>query len=160
MRTAWLAAIILAGAVAMGRGSSAPGGNQGSDASAPRLYRVILPVDDIDRAVGFYQSLLGIEGVSVTAGRYYFHCGPVILAVVDPRADGDDWDPRPNQDHVYFAVGDLEAVHARAKELGGLSDEMGAIERRPWGEVSFYMKDPFGNPLSFVDETTLFTGRD
>ena len=35
---------------------------------------------------------------------------------------------------------------------------MGTIEKRPWGEVSFYMKDPFGNPLSFVDETTLFTG--
>jgi hypothetical protein len=34
---------------------------------------------------------------------------------------------------------------------------MGEIARRPWGERSFYMRDPFGNPLCFVDEGTLFT---
>ena len=53
----------------------------------------------------------------------------------------------------------LETFHERATKLGGLSEKMGAIEKRPWGEVSFYMKDPFGNPLCFVDETTLFTSR-
>jgi hypothetical protein len=30
---------------------------------------------------------------------------------------------------------------------------------RPWGERSFYVKDPWGNGLCFVDEKTLFTGR-
>jgi len=30
---------------------------------------------------------------------------------------------------------------------------------RPWGERSFYAVDPFGNPLCFVDQKTLFTGR-
>lgn len=29
---------------------------------------------------------------------------------------------------------------------------------RPWGERSFYCRDPFGNGLCFVDEKTLFTG--
>ena len=29
---------------------------------------------------------------------------------------------------------------------------------RPWGERSFYLRDPFGNPLCFVDAATLFTG--
>jgi hypothetical protein len=36
---------------------------------------------------------------------------------------------------------------------------MGAIARRPWGERSFYMRDPFGNPLCFVDEASLFTAQ-
>ena len=36
---------------------------------------------------------------------------------------------------------------------------MGEIAVRPWRERSFYMHDPFGNPLCFVDEKTLFTGR-
>ena len=27
-----------------------------------------------------------------------------------------------------------------------------------WGERSFYVRDPFGNPLCFVDADTLFTG--
>ncbi len=66
---------------------------------------------------------------------------------------------------MYFAVPDSDAIHVRAQGLGGLSNEvgdgnlpMGAIARRPWGERSFYMLDPSGNPLCFVDASTLFTG--
>jgi hypothetical protein len=35
----------------------------------------------------------------------------------------------------------------------------GQIALRPWGERSFYAKDPFGNPICFVDEQTVFTGK-
>ena len=35
---------------------------------------------------------------------------------------------------------------------------MGQIATRPWGERSFYVHDPFGNPLCFVDAGSLFTG--
>jgi catechol 2,3-dioxygenase-like lactoylglutathione lyase family enzyme len=137
-----------------------------SSPDAPRLYRVILPVGDIERAARFYSELLGAEGRRVSPGRHYFDAGDVILALVDPGADGDGREARPNQDYVYFAVRDLETVIARAKRLGGLASEtgdgglpMGEIATRPWGERSFYMTDPFGNPLSFVDEKTVFTGR-
>jgi predicted enzyme related to lactoylglutathione lyase len=133
--------------------------------TAPRLFRVIVPVNDLDAAVPFYGTLLGESGFRVSGGRHYFSCGGVILALYDPRADGDNRIARPNFEHVYFAVDDLEAVHARAQQVGGLSTEtgdgglaMGAIARRPWGERSFYMADPFGNPLCFVDSTSLFTG--
>jgi catechol 2,3-dioxygenase-like lactoylglutathione lyase family enzyme len=132
--------------------------------ASTRLFRVILPVGDIERAAEFYRTLLDQEGVRVSPGRRYFGCGGVILAVVNPKADGDTADPRPNFEHVYFAVPDLDAVYRRAERVGGLSTEtgdgnlpMGQIARRPWGERSFYMHDPFGNPLCFVDETTLFT---
>ena len=124
----------------------------------PRIYRVILPVSDIEGAAHFYAELLGFDGERVSPGRHYFHGGDMILAVLEPRADGDDSDARPNQDYIYFAVKNLETFHERATKLGDLSEKMGAIEKRPWGEVSFYMNDPFGNPLCFVDETTLFTG--
>jgi hypothetical protein len=89
----------------------------------------------------------------------------------DPRpvpasGDGDAGKARPLPEHIYFAVPDLEAVFARAQRLGGLSTEvgdgglrMGEIATRPWRERSFYMADPFGSPLCFVDEKTLFTGR-
>jgi catechol 2,3-dioxygenase-like lactoylglutathione lyase family enzyme len=133
---------------------------------APRLYRVILPVSDIERAAAFYAELLSSDGRRVSPGRHYFDAGEVILALVDPGADGDAVAARPNQDYVYFAVRDLESVFSRAKRLGGLVREvgdgdlpMGEIAKRPWGERSFYMKDPSGNPLCFVDETTLFTGK-
>jgi hypothetical protein len=62
-------------------------------------------------------------------------------------------------------VTDLEEIHSRAAELGALSSEDvhggigGQIAVRPWGERSFYGRDPFGNLLCFVDAETLFTGR-
>ena len=129
-----------------------------------RLYRTILPADDIDRAAQFYRALLEQEGARISPGRHYFGVGGVILAIVSPMSDGDGVQPRPNFDHVYFAVDDLDDTYRRAERLGGLSTEigdgnlpMGQIARRPWGERSFYMHDPFGNPLCFVDTTTLFT---
>ena len=134
--------------------------------ASARLYRVILPVDSLDDAVRFYAALLDDAGMRISPGRHYFRCGEVTLAVYDPAADGDARTPRPNFDRVYFAVDDLEAVFARAERLGTLSKEvgdgnlpMGEIARRPWGERSFYLKDPFGNPLCFVDAASIFTGK-
>lgn len=132
--------------------------------SEPRLYRVILPTDDIDRAARFYATLLDAPGMRVSGGRHYFKCGGVVLALYDPAGDGDKKTPRPNFEHVYFAVDNLEDVYRRAQSVGGLSTAtgdgrlpMGEIATRPWGERSFYMADPFGNPICFVDSTTLFT---
>jgi predicted enzyme related to lactoylglutathione lyase len=133
----------------------APDPPAGSD-EAPRIFRVILPVTDIDRAASFYAKLLHLPGVRVTSGRHYFDCDGVILACFDPRADTDDFDLGPNPDHIYFAVRDLERVFARATELG--AEILSPIAERPWGERSFYLKDPFGNKLCFVDRSTLFLG--
>ena len=134
--------------------------------ASARLYRVILPVDSLDDAVRFYAALLDDTGMRISPGRHYFRCGEVTLAVYDPAADGDARTPRPNFDQVYFAVDDLETVFARAERLGTLSKEvgdgnlpMGEIARRPWGERSFYLHDPFGNPLCVVDAASIFTGK-
>ena len=133
-------------------------------AGAPALFRIILQVSDLDKAAQFYASLLADEGRRIPrASRHYFDCGPVILALVDVTAGGEAAKPLP--DHIYFAVNNLEDVHARASELGCLSTDdvhgasAGEIVTRPWGERSFYVEDPWGNGLCFVDETTLFTGK-
>lgn len=133
--------------------------------STARLFRVIMPVINIDAGAKFYSALLDSPGFRVSNGRHYFDCGGVILAVYDALTDGDPNAVRHNPEHVYFAVPDLAAVFARAQQLGGLSTEigdgglpMGQIARRPWGEVSFYMDDPSGNPICFVDEASVFRG--
>jgi catechol 2,3-dioxygenase-like lactoylglutathione lyase family enzyme len=126
--------------------------------NVPRIFRLIVPVSDLETATGFYSRLLGMPGRGVGGGRHYFDCGPVVLALLDNKKP-------PNSDYIYFAVSDLEEIHARARELGCLSKESvhgaSAAEMivRPWRERSFYAFDPFGNGLCFVDETTVFTGR-
>lgn len=127
-----------------------------------RLFRVILQVGDLDEGAAFYEALLGVGGRRVGGGRCYFDCGDVILALLDP---GPETAPQPTVEYVYFTVDDLDAVHARARGLRGLSagtvhgQPAGEIAVRPWGERSFYVRDPWGNHLCFVDSRTLFTGR-
>ena len=125
--------------------------------NVPKLYRIILPVSDLVKALTFYSTLLGIEGRHVGGGRVYFDCGAVILGLLEGNP--------PNAEYVYFAVADLEEFYARAAALDCLADieihgaPAGEIVVRPWREKSFYVFDPFGNGLCFVDENTLFTGR-
>lgn len=123
----------------------------------PTLFRVILPVTDISKAEAFYRLVLGISGKRVSRGRHYFDCGGTILACYDPRADGDAVDLPPNPEYVYFAVSDLEAAFGRAQKAG-CKELDAAISTRPWGERSFYARDPSGNPICFVDEKTAFRG--
>lgn len=125
---------------------------------AARLYRVIVPVRDVESAARFYEALFETGGERVSPGRHYLNLGGAILALYDPEADGDaagEWRHHENQ-YVYVGVADLEAARDRARELGAtiLAD----IAAMPWGERLFYVRDPWGNPVSIVDESTLFLG--
>ncbi|HZM76515.1 MAG TPA: VOC family protein [Candidatus Limnocylindrales bacterium] len=121
-----------------------------------RLFRVIVPVAEIDAAARFYEHLLGLPGKRVSSGRHYIDCEGTILALFSPREDTDPWDAKPNPEPIYFAVDDLEAVQQRALGLDAHIDDPIAVQ--PWGERSFYLRDPYGNRLCMVDRRTLFTG--
>jgi uncharacterized glyoxalase superfamily protein PhnB len=131
-----------------------------------RIFRIVAPVNDIERAAFFYESAFQIAGERVSPGRHYLNLGGVILACVDAFAEGDAKRPSPLSEHIYVAVDDLEATWARAKHAGALYEDLteegagplGRIETRPWGERSVYLKDPFGNPLCLVDSQTVFVG--
>ena len=135
----------------------------------PNLYRVILPVTDIDAAEAFYAQILEMPGERVSPERHYFDCDQTILACLDVYADraSDTPEFRPNPECIYIAVDDLDAAYARCQAADAALDrtrhhhsgtDLGKIEVRPWGERSFYFHDPFGNPMCFVDPGTLFTG--
>ena len=129
----------------------------------PAIFRIMVEVDDLDRAAAFYSELLNMPGRNIErASRRYYDCGAVILAVVDVSRGKQA--PRPNATEIYFSVSDLEAVYERAKALRCLSKEDvhgepgGEIAVRPWRERSFYAVDPWHNGLCLVDNRTLFTG--
>jgi len=120
-----------------------------------RLFRVIVPVTNLEKAAAFYETALGVRGERVSPGRYYIDCGGTILALFDSQAE-DGRQSRSNPGHIYFACPKLEEVLERSKAAGAEIEE--EIRTWPWGERSFYARDPFGNPICFVEEGTHFTG--
>jgi len=127
----------------------------------PQFFRLTLEVADLPAAISFYTRLLGVEGRTQPGSRCYFDCGPVILTVLNVSSTRP---PHPAAKALYFTVNDLEAAHQRAREAGCLSQESvhdapgGGIVVRPWGERSFYVEDPWKNPLCFVQAGTVYTG--
>ncbi len=127
----------------------------------PKIFRVTVEVADLEKAATFYAKLLGTDGKRHPGARHYFDCGGVILAVLDPSRGG--LTPTPGPKSLYFAVADVDAVHARAEQLGALApykvhgESAGTVTERPWGERSFYVVDPWGNDLCFVADGTLYT---
>jgi catechol 2,3-dioxygenase-like lactoylglutathione lyase family enzyme len=133
-----------------------------------RVFRILLPVPDIEAAAKFYGALFQSPGERVSPGRHYFKSGDVVVACYSPASDSDGKPLPPLKTETYFAVPNLEETFERATRAGAKPSSevneahfghLGRIEKRPWGERSFYVSDPFGNPLCFVDERTLFTGR-
>jgi catechol 2,3-dioxygenase-like lactoylglutathione lyase family enzyme len=56
----------------------------------------------------------------------------------------------------YFDCGGAKALGALAPfQVHG--QPAGEVIQRPWGEKSFYVTDPWGNELCFVEEGTLYT---
>jgi predicted enzyme related to lactoylglutathione lyase len=128
---------------------------------SPKLFRVTLEVADLERATQLYAALFGLDGQRYPGARHYFDCGGVIVAVLDVSRGG--MPPTPGPKSLYFAVDDVDIVHARAEQLGVLApyqvhgEPASAVITRPWGERSFYVVDPWGNDLCFCENGTLYT---
>jgi predicted enzyme related to lactoylglutathione lyase len=120
-----------------------------------RVFRVAVPTMNIDAGRAFYEQVLGMEADDTVPTRLYFHCGDVIVALVDWSAEGRG-EFSPMCENLYLATDDLNAVHDRAVRAGARITS--PIEVRPWGERSFYCSDLDGNRLCFVDRETLFLG--
>lgn len=121
-----------------------------------RVFRIAIPASRIEVSRSFYEALLGIQADDTVPSRLYFHCGDVILALIDWTVEGRH-DLQPIPDNIYLATAELDAVCERAIAAGARITS--GIEERSWGERSFYCLDPDGNRLCFVDDSTLFLGR-
>ena len=134
------------------------------------LCNVVLPTTGLGRAEGFFEELLGVDADGFVPNRHFFYLDACQLSLVNPaehaRAhDLPEPEFRPNPEIVYFAVSDLDATWERAQKLGmrPIADDPDVgdgIQTHPWGERSFYGLDPSGNRISFVDDQTLYRGRD
>jgi uncharacterized glyoxalase superfamily protein PhnB len=110
---------------------------------------------DIKKGRLFYEQVLGMGADDTVPTRLYFHCGDVIVALIDWSAE-DRGSFSATCENLYLSVEALDVVYDRALQAG--AQITSSIEVRPWGERSFYCLDLDGNHLCFVDDTTLFLG--
>jgi hypothetical protein len=132
-----------------------------SQPDVPTLFRVTVEVGNLEDAAVFYARLFSTPGQRHPGARHYFQCGSVIVALIDPTQGG--LPPTPGPKSLYFAVRDLDDIHRRAADLDALApytvhgEPAADAIQRPWNERSFYVVDPWGNDLCFVEEGTLYT---
>ena len=112
-------------------------------------------VEDLDRAVRFYQDYCGLdlEFSSPEHGYASFLAGAIRLGVAVPGADQKALIGRHTG--VGFAVADLAAEHARLSGLGVRF--VMPPTRQPWGGFMALVADPDGN-VSYLDEVSVAHG--
>ncbi len=125
---------------------------------ATRINHVSIVADDLEESARFYEELFGMERIPTAKfpqGRVQW------LKLGDQQLhlfESDDDEPTMRH-HFGMDVDDLEAVYAKAKELGVLdTSAFGACLRgHPAGWVQLYLRDPAGNlvEVDWPDASTL-----
>ena len=123
---------------------------------------VNIDVDDLDRAVAFYTSLLelkvgrrfGAAGVELVGGSapLYLLVKPADTAVSPASSDRRRYARHWTPVHLDFAVPDLDKAVAAALAAGATQDEPSETHR--WGRIA-HMADPFGHGFCLIE----FIGR-
>ena len=92
----------------------------------------------------FYNSLLGLPEVRLAAGNTLrFAAGTQRIDLVPTER----WQPAPAVSHLAFEVRDLPALRHRL-----LQADLALVENRALpGYLRFYVKDPAGNQLEFLE---------
>ena len=123
-----------------------------------QVFRVTLPVNDLNLAVRFYTGVLGLDGERVSAGWHYFKCGSVMLACHNAAAEREPV-AVAHQSPLFIALDDrLDHIIIRARNHGATLLDA-EVTRLPTGESGFRMRDPFGNALWIVEARSMQWGR-
>jgi glyoxylase I family protein len=132
------------------------------------LDHVVFIVDDMKRALDFYQGVLGcVPGYSYpNLGMEQVWCGASLIVLWDITHPGGSTAAPPvrggrNVDHVCIATGPLDQEAFRKHlQSHGVSIEREALHggARGMGH-SFYIHDPFGNKLEIKGPAEYPDGR-
>jgi methylmalonyl-CoA/ethylmalonyl-CoA epimerase len=123
------------------------------DLSDARIGQLLVPVEDLDRAIAFYRDTLGLRFLFTAPPQMsFFQCGGVRLLVGVPTSD----ELRGRGSTVYFQVGDIHAVFRTLVERGvAFSAKPHVVHRTPGTELWLSeFKDPDGNPLALMSEVS------
>ena len=119
------------------------------------LWDVTLTVSDLDRAVQFYEGVLGLEKKHQFKDYAGLDCGGVEIGL---KTWGELERPRRGEPYLDLMVGDIDAVYGALQEKGVRFEA--APRETPWGARMTDFFDPDGNHLRLVqiDWPTYFGG--
>lgn len=114
-----------------------------------------LHVDDLDKALAFFNDILGFETRYRADGYAYVHRETAGIRIL--QNEGSDGAPRGNRRFAYYIdVRDVDALHAELKpKLDTLptGDVHGPVDK-PYGQRELLVLSPDGNLLAFGQAIT------
>lgn len=122
------------------------------DLSDATVGQLLIPVQDLERAIAFYRDTLGIKFLFAAPPQMsFFMAGNVRLLVGVPEQ------PRPRSSMVYFKVSDIHAVHRTLMERGVVFGSIPHLVHRAASSELWLtdFKDPDGNDLALMCELPL-----
>lgn len=116
------------------------------------VAQILIPVDELERAVAFYQDVLGLKFLFKAPPQMaFFQCGDVRLLVGETPAG----QPVQRGSAIYFQVRDIQGVFGTLNERGVTFQAVPhVVHRTP--EFQLWLaefRDPDGNPLALMAQT-------
>ena len=122
-----------------------------ADLSDSTVGQLLIPVEDLDRAITFYRDTLGLRYLfSAPPQMSFFQSGTVRLLVGVPEAAG----PRHRGSMVYFQVPDIHAVFQTLTDRGvTFPAPPHLVHRTETSELWLTeFRDPDGNQLALMSQ--------
>jgi methylmalonyl-CoA/ethylmalonyl-CoA epimerase len=122
------------------------------DLSGATVGQLLIPVEDLDRAIAFYRDTLGLVFLfSAPPQMSFFQAGNVRLLVGVPEAGRKG----ARASTIYFRVADIHAVHETLVRRGvTFAAPPHVVHRTPTTELWLSeFHDVDGNPLALMSET-------
>jgi len=115
------------------------------------IGQIHISVDDVDRAVGWYRDVLGLEFLFQVPGQpmAFFICGGVRLYLGKPESE--TFRSRPV---LYYRVGGIDAAVASIAERGGEFTDQPHVAHQDDAHQLWLagLRDPEGNPVILMEE--------
>ncbi len=121
------------------------------DLAKATVAQILVPVDNLERAIGFYRDTLGLQFLFTAPPQMaFFQCGTVRLLVGVPPGG----QPPQRGSAIYFQVADIQAVFQTLTARGvEFQANPHVVHRTP--DLQLWLaefRDPDGNPLALMSQ--------
>jgi len=115
------------------------------------IRQIAVTVADVEKALGFYRDLLGLEFLfAPTPELAFLQCGDIRLMLSTPQGAG----AVGANSILYFGVDDIESVHSDLVDRGASSERAPALAAKmPDHDLWIgFLRDPDGNLVGLMEE--------